>query len=280
MTRSKRALLTAVLTTCIAYLAICAATYLLQRKLIYHPNGRVEATPTDMGLEFREHRLLSTDSVQFVVWEIPQSAASAVVVLFHGNADNISSNLDLYRTWYNLGASVVAFEYRGYLGGEGEASEAGIERDLDVFADSMRSWYPSDTVKVIAMGRSLGGAVAAKFAARYPVSGLILESTFSSMADMGKARFPFLPVGLLLRERFDTESLLHQLRVPVLVIHSGADEVVPFHLGRKLYNAANEPKQFVEIQGGHNSGITLSNAQLESTYRQFLTQLLLDEKQH
>lgn len=277
MTRPKRALLTAVLTIVVAYVAICAATYLLQRKLIYHPNSRLESTPTDIGLEFREHRLLSTDSVRFLVWQIPQTASRSVVVLFHGNADNISRNLDLYRTWYNLGASVVAFEYRGYLGSEGEATEAGIDLDLDVLADSMRSWYPSDSVKVIAMGRSLGGAVATKFAAKYPVSGLILESTFSSMADMGRERFPILPIGLLLRERYDSESLLHKLNIPVLVIHSGDDEVVPFHLGRKLYNAANEPKQFIEIIGGHNTGIDTSRTQLEEAYRRFLFQLLVGE---
>jgi uncharacterized protein len=273
--RHKRALLTAVLTIAIAYLAICVAVYTLQRKLIYHPTGRVEATPTDIGLEYREFQLLSTDSVRFVVWQIPQTASRSVVVLFHGNADNISRNLDLYRTWYNLGASVVAFEYRGYLGGEGEPTEAGIERDLAVLADSLRTWYPSDSVKVIAMGRSLGGAVAAKLARIYPVSGLILESTFPSMADMGMSRFPFLPVALLLRERFDTESILHQLNIPVLVIHSGDDEIVPFHLGRKLYNAANEPKQFVEIEGDHNSGVDISRTQLVESYRQFLLQLTM-----
>ena len=275
MKRHKRALLTAVLTIAIAYLALCLAVYWLQRKLIYHPDSRVEATPTDIGLEYREYSLLSSDSIKFVVWQIPQTASQTVVVLFHGNADNISRDLELFRTWYNLGASVIAFEYRGYLGGEGEPTEEGIERDLQVLADSMRSWYTSDTIKVIAMGRSLGGAVAAKFCLKYPASGLILESTFSSMADMGEARFPFLPVRLLLRERYDTEAILRRLSIPVLVIHSGDDEVVPFHLGRKLYNAANEPKEFVEIEGGHNTGVNFSSGQLETAYRQFMMRLLL-----
>lgn len=219
--------------------------------------------------------MLSSDSVKFTVWRIAQTETRAVVVCFHGNADNISANIDLYRTWFNLGASVVAFEYRGYLDSEGEPSEEAISHDLAVLADTMKSWYGTGAVKVIAMGRSLGGAAAAKFAANYPVDGLILESTFSSMNDVAKSRFPFLPTKILLRERYDSESIVHDLRIPVLVIHGPSDEVIPFHLGRKLYNAASEPKEFVEIQGGHNSGIEVSRDKLESTYRDFLAKVRL-----
>lgn len=277
MTRPKRALLTAFLTLAAAYLAICAAAYFLQRKLIYHPNRNEYSTPVEVGLPLERFSILSSDSARFSVWRIAKTETRSVVVYFHGNADNISGNTDLYRTWFNLGASVIAFEYRGYLDSEGEPSEEAIGRDLAVLADTMRTWYGSGGVKVIAMGRSLGGAVAAKFATHYPVDGLILESTFSSMNDVARMQFPFLPTKLLLRERYDSQAIIHELRIPVLVVHSAADEVVPFHLGRKLYNAANEPKAFVEIQGGHNSGIEISREKLESTYREFLAKVRLGQ---
>lgn len=278
MTRSKRALLTAVFTIVAAYLAICVAAFLLQRKLIYHPNREIGGTPASIGFEYQEIALSSPDSVTFKVWRLPRSAPKAVVVCFHGNADNISWNLDLYRTWYNLGAEIIAFEYRGYLDTKGDPSETGIDRDLAVLADSLRIWYPDKSTKIVAMGRSLGGAVAAKLASIYPIDGLILESTFSTMSDVAHERFPFLPVGLLLRERYDSEAIVKKLSIPLMIIHSTSDEVIPFHLGRKLYNAANEPKEFVEIQGGHNSGIEISKGALEKSYGDFLNRVLLSEK--
>ncbi|MGB5107898.1 MAG: alpha/beta hydrolase [Candidatus Zixiibacteriota bacterium] len=270
-------MLTAVLAIVAVYLAICVAAFLIQRKLIYHPNRQVGGTPATVGLEYQELTLTADDSAEFKVWRIHRVSPRAVVVCFHGNADNISWNLELYRTWYNLGAEIVAFEYRGYLDTKGEPSEAGIDRDLTVLADSLKNWYPDELTKVIAMGRSLGGAVAAKLAKIYPIDGIILESTFSTMADVAQERFPFLPARLLLRERYDSESIVNKLSIPILVIHSTADEVIPFHLGRKLYNAANEPKEFVEIQGGHNSGIEISQAALERTYSDFLNRILLQE---
>ncbi len=275
MTRPKRTLLTAFLTLAAAYLAICTAAFFLQRKIIYHPNRTVFGTPAEAGLPFEAHKLVSSDSVRFSVWRIPQTSTQSVVVCFHGNADNISANIDLYRTWYNLGATVIACEYRGYLDSEGEPSEEAIGRDLAVLADTMKSWYGGSKVKVVAMGRSLGGAAAAKFATLYPVDGIILESTFSRMHDVAHLQFPFLPIKLLLREQYDSESIVHKLTIPLLVIHSPSDEVIPFHLGRKLYNAANEPKAFVEIQGGHNAGMDVSRTELESAYREFLTKVRL-----
>ncbi len=277
MTRPKRALLTAFLTLAAAYLAICSAAYFWQRKIIYHPNRAVYATPAEAGLPFEAFKLASSDSIRFTVWRIPNTESQSVVVCFHGNADNISANIDLYHTWYNLGATVVAFEYRGYLDSDGEPSEEAIERDLVVLADTMRSWYAGKNIKVIAMGRSLGGAVAAKFATKYQVDGLILESTFSAMHDVAQLQFPFLPTKLLLREKYDSEIILRELETPILVIHSTMDEIVPFHLGRKLYNAANEPKEFVEIQGGHNAGVNMSRDQIEAAYRNFLKKIRLQK---
>ncbi len=228
-------------------------------------------------MPFEAYKFASSDSVRFTVWRIPNTETQMVVVCFHGNADNISANTDLYLTWYNLGASVIAFEYRGYLDSEGEPSEEAIERDLAVLADTMRAWYRGKEIKVVAMGRSLGGAVAAKFATKYQVDGLILESTFSAMHDIAHLQFPFLPTKLLLREQFDSESILRELHTPVMVIHSPSDEIVPFHLGRKLYNAANEPKEFIEIQGGHNAGVNVSRSQIEAAYRNFLKKIRLKD---
>ncbi len=123
------------------------------------------------------------------------------------------------------------------------------------------------------MGRSLGGAVALKLANHLPLSGLILESTFNSMSDIARRKFPYLPVSLILTEKFDSEAILRHLNIPILVIHSPHDEVVPIELAEKLYAAAPGPKNFLRIEGGHNSGVNISSDQRRAAYAEFLSSL-------
>lgn len=257
----------------VGYFLIVVAAWLFQKQLIYFPYRAVIATPTDAGLAFEEIWLESTDGNRFLCWYIPREGARKFVVCFHGNADNISTNLDLYQTLHDLGVGVIAFEYRGYSGTPGSVSERALDLDLATLGAHLRQRFGADSVKYIGMGRSLGGAVAVRLSTHLPLSGLILESTFNSMTDIARKKFPYLPVSLILTEKFDSEVILREADIPVLVIHSPNDEVVPFELAEKLFAAARGPKKFLRIEGGHNSGVNISGEQLQAAYADFLDSL-------
>ncbi len=251
------------------YVVVCAAAFLMQRQLIYHPFKHIISTPEAVGLDYEELKLQSPDGVNFIVWSIPNDSAKINVVYFHGNAENVSNNVNTYKLFHDLGVNVYAFEYRGYADAEGSPSEDLVAADLATFADYLRAHLNSGS-HVVALGRSLGGGVAVKFTNCYPVDGLILESTFSSLADVGKAAFPYLPVSLLLREKYNSAEIIRTFDKPLLSIHSPDDEVIPYALGRKLYDAAIGEKRFVEITGSHNSGFLECDSILRDAYGTFL----------
>jgi uncharacterized protein len=252
------------------YLVVCVAAFVMQRQLVYHPYRQILMTPAKVGLEYHELRLSSPDGIQFVVWLIPAESSQVNVVYFHGNAENISNSIEVYQLLHELGVNVYAFEYRGYANCTGKPSEGGIAIDLKTFSHYLDDSLPSDAITV-ALGRSLGGAVAAKFATLYPVDGIIFESTFNRMVDVGRKALPYLPITLLLRERYDSEEIIRSYKRPVLVIHSRDDEVIPFELGRRLFDAAIGEKLFVETKGSHNSGFESSKEILRAAYGDFLT---------
>lgn len=192
-------------------------------------------------------------------WFVSSSAAPRRVLLFcHGNAGNISHRLDSLKIFHDLGLSVLLFDYRGFGRSQGKPSEVGTYLDADAVWEHLvtaRGFAPGE---IIVFGRSLGGAVASHVAAGRDAAALILESTFTSLPDLGAKFFPYLPVRLLARHRYDNMEHLQRVRCPVLVVHSPQDELIPFTHGRALYAAAPEPKTFLEITGGHNHGFLVS----------------------
>ena len=268
MRKGRAFLLPVIVVVAGVYLVVCIAAFAMQRQLIYHPYRQILTTPAAIGLEYHELRLQSPDGVEFVVWSIPSKSSPVNVVYFHGNAENISNSIGMYKLLYELGVNVYALEYRGYANCTGTQSEGGITTDLRTFSEYLTNSLPPDA-KTVALGRSLGGAVAAKFATLCPVDGIILESTFNRMVDVGRKAFPYLPISFLLRERYDSEEIVRSFGKPVLVIHSPDDEVIPFELGRRLFAAAIGEKSFVEIKGSHNSGFEISEETLRTAYRDF-----------
>lgn len=255
------------------YLVVCAAAFLMQRQLIYFPTRHIVTTPAKAGLQYEELVMTSPDGVKFIVWHMPADSARIIVIYFHGNAENISNPIDTYLQLHELGASIFAFEYRGYANCTGSPSEEGIAIDLQTFADYLKRSLPDDA-KVVVLGRSLGGAVAAKFSAIADVDGAIYESTFNKMIDVAKSAFPYLPISLLLRERYDSEEAISVFTKPVLVIHSPEDEVIPFESGRRLYDVIKSEKTFVEIKGSHNGGVLESADILRTAYGDFFEKVI------
>jgi hypothetical protein len=192
------------------------------------------------------------------------------LLFFHGNAGNISHRLDSIRIFADLGLDVFIFDYRGYGLSEGSPSEPGTYRDATAawrWLTGERGLAPG---QILLFGRSLGAAVALELATRVEPAGVILESAFTSVPDLGAAIYPWLPVRLLSRYRYDNLGRIASVRAPLLVVHSRGDEIVPFRQGQALFAAASEPKRFLELQGGHNDGFLASGVGYRRGLAEFL----------
>jgi len=214
----------------------------------------MEASPAELGRPWEEARFTSPDGVKLHGWFFPGSPdsphATRVFLVCHGNAGNISHRLPLTAALLASGASVFAFDYRGYGLSEGRPTEAGTYLD----AQAAHAWLVQKgfaATNIIAFGLSLGGGVASELAVRETVGGLALQSTFTSVPDLGAELYPFLPVRTLGRIRYDTRSKLPRIQVPVLILHSRADTLIRFHHAERNFAAANAPKLLREISGGH-----------------------------
>jgi fermentation-respiration switch protein FrsA (DUF1100 family) len=222
---------------------------------VYHPSRTLDANGTELNRPFEDVLFEAADGVKLNGWfyaaATNSSRASMAVVVCHGNAGNISHRLGLGHALLDTGVNVLLFDYRGYGRSEGRPSEEGTYRDAQAAFGWLRSKGFAGS-HIIAYGESLGGGVAAELALREPVGGLVLTSTFTSIPDLGAEFFPWLPARWLASIRYDTCRKLPRIRVPVLVMHSRADDMIRFRHGEKNFAAANEPKIFSELTGTHN----------------------------
>lgn len=222
---------------------------------VFQPSRQLVATAAELGRPFEDVFLTTSDGVRLNGWFFPGNTNSLrkdmAILVCHGNAGNISHRLEVADALLSTGVSVLLLDYRGYGRSEGRPSEQGTYLDAQAAYDWLRKKGFAPT-KVIAFGESLGGGVAAELAVKAPVGGLILQSTFTSIPDIGAELLPWLPVRWLGRIGYNTRSKLPKIHVPVLVMHSRADELVNFRHARRNYESANDPKLFCEISGGHN----------------------------
>jgi fermentation-respiration switch protein FrsA (DUF1100 family) len=177
-----------------------------------------------------------------------------VFLICHGNAGNISHRLDTYALLLRIGASVFAFDYRGYGRSTGRPSESGTYLD----GQAALQWLFQrgfKTEDVILYGESLGGGIASELAMRAPLGGLILVSSYTSIPALGQELFPWLPVRWISTIKYDTLSKLPRIRVPLLIVHSKMDTLIGFHHAQRNFAAANEPKFLCEIDGDHNDAL-------------------------
>jgi fermentation-respiration switch protein FrsA (DUF1100 family) len=223
-----------------------------------YPDGwwEVEEVASGTGCLFEDVYFSTDDGVKLHGWWVRPDEGDAddpVLLFFHGNAGNLSHRADLLVSLVRrIGAEVFVVGYRGYGRSEGRPSEEGL------FLDARAAWrfaidergVPAD--RLVIFGKSLGGAVAVDLASSVEPAGLIVESSFTSIPDMAAEHYPFVPRGLV-RTRMDSLAKIVSIGCPKLFVHSRSDEVVPFTLGRRLFEAAAEPKSFYEVVGaGHN----------------------------
>ena len=238
--------------------ATVGQTNLLDKMLIFFPERELVGDPGDLGMAYEDVFFEAADGVRLHGWFVP-GRSDNILLWFHGNAGNIGHRLDnillLHR---RLGTGVFIFDYRGYGRSDGRPSEEGIYRDAEASIEYLRSMPGFDSDKqLIIFGRSLGCAVAVEMATRHGSRAVILESPFTSIRAMAKLTNPLLssvvPVGAVVKSRFDSLSKIERVRAPVMVLHGDRDELIPLEIGRELFDAAREPKRFYAIKdAGHN----------------------------
>ena len=232
------------------YCGIVALLYVTQRSLQYFPE-RFRTTPAEVGLPQAEEVVLKTpDGQSVIVWHVPPRGDKPVVLYLHGNGGALAHRADRFRAITADGTGLVALSYRGYGGSTGSPTEAGLITDAETAYAFTAARYPAD--RIVLWGESLGTGVAIALAAEKPVGRIILQSPFTSTADIGAARYWYVPVRLLMKDQFHSDLRIGKVTAPVLVLHGDADRVVPIALGERLYAMIKAPKQFVRFQGaGH-----------------------------
>ena len=255
------------------YAVMVAFVYYRQSSLIYYPNmpGRnLVATPEHIGLKYQDVQFVTGDNISLHGWFIPNHAAKGTVLFFHGNAGNISHRLESIDTFHRLELNVFIIDYRGYGQSEGKVSEQGTYRDAVAAWDYLTGTRGLDAKQIIIFGRSLGASIASWLASKHTPAALIIESGFSSVPSMAKRIYPFLPVSWLTYFKYDTKNYVKSIACPVLVAHSRSDDIIPFDEGREIFDAASEPKQFLEMRGGHNDGFMVSGSTYVDGLRSFI----------
>lgn len=239
-----------------------------ENRTLFYPAKEIEFTPRDVGLAFEEAVFETSDRRQIHGWFVPGAGARFTVLFCHGNAGNISHRLEKILFFHQLGCSVFIFDYRGFGKSIGRPYEGGLYRDVQAAYDYLvsRGILPDN---IIGYGESLGGAVIVDLVSKNKCAGLIVESSISSAKDMIGVIFPFLP-SWLFSSRLDSVAKIKSITTPKLIIHSSNDEIVPFRLGEKLYDAAPAPKEFLKIRGGHNSGFFESSQLLKEKIGEFI----------
>jgi uncharacterized protein len=251
------------------YVAVLAAFLVLlwtmQRRLMYFPTADVPA-PDEIGLAGVEPVTFeTTDGLTLSGWFVASSGPSprVTVLVFNGNAGNRAHRAPLAAALHRHGVQVLLADYRGYGGNPGTPSEKGLAADSRAARAYLAGRPDVDASKIVYFGESLGTAVAVDLAVEHPPAALVLRSPFTSMADVGRHHYPFLPVRLLLRDRFAAIDRIAKIRVPMLVIAGGRDRIVPIDNSRRLYEAAVAPKTLLVLpDADHNDDELLAGDEM------------------
>ena len=259
---------------------VCAIVLLLliwtlQRRMIYFPLGQVPP-PGEGGLSHVEPvRFTTADGVELGGWFLAATAASerTTVIVFNGNAGNRSHRVELADALNRHGLQVLLMDYRGYGGNAGAPSERGLAADARAARAYLASRPDVDPSRLVYFGESLGAAVAVDLASEHPPAALILRSPFTSLGDVGRYHYPFLPVRWLLQDRYPSVDRIRQIDAPLLVIAGDRDGIVPIEQSRRLYDEAAEPKELLVVAGAdHNDVALLAGREMISAIVRFIDQ--------
>ena len=263
------------------YLSACTYVWTQQDKYIYMPQRLITSTPADYRLPFEDTYIFIKDqsktSERLHAWFIPSPEESneSVLLYLHGSALNIGANIDHAQRFRNMGFSVLLLSYRGYGISDGDSpSEKNIYADAEAAWDYLTTVRFVDPHSIFIYGHSLGGAVAIQLATTHPnAGGLIVEGTFTSIADMAQLypQYRFLPLNLIINQRFDSAKKVRKLQVPILYIHGTNDNRVPHKMSHKLYDQTSSAKRIKLIKGGgHNNSAAVGGEEYIKSVKDFI----------
>lgn len=236
-----------------AYVLLVLAGYVLQRRFIYYPNP-ARVLPAEAGMTGVEERILTMpDGVRVVAWHAKAKPGKPTLLYFHGNGGSLAGRANRIRAYTAMGWGVYMMTYRGYGGSGGAPSEQANVADARIaYGALLLEGVAPDAL--ILYGESLGSGVAARLATERKAAGLVLESPYTSIVEIARTQFPWLPAGLFLTDRYETDKVLPQVRMPLLILHGRLDGLIPIEMGERLLAIANPPKAFVAFpEGRHNN---------------------------
>ncbi len=249
---------------------------IFEEQMIYFPSKYPDGywNPEAYGVNAEDCFFTTEDGVRLHGWFVGGDSIPVTLLWFHGNAGNITHRLENIRLLHELGISVFIIDYRGYGKSEGNPDEEGIYRDAVAAYDYLVSRKDVHSDSIVFFGRSLGTAVAIDLALKRKARGLILESAFTNAKDMASEMFPLPVVQYVVRSKFNSLEKIRQIHAPLLTIHGNRDSIVPIELGRRLFEAANDPKSFYEIEGAdHNDTYIVGGKPYFSAISKFLESL-------
>ncbi len=235
----------------IAYGVLLILMFVFQRNLQYRPAGQISEI-SSYGLQgFVEKKLTTASGKEILAWykEAPQN--SKLILYFHGNAGNLGDRAHRFAAFAQAGFGVLAISYEGYSGSEGKSSEVALIQDSEAALKFVldQNYMMHD---LIYYGESLGSGVATQLASRFDPSAVILESPYSSIASVAQKTYWFVPVKLLLKDKFESIKYAAKITAPLLIFHGTQDQVVPYLEGKKLYEAVKSDKKLISVSGaGH-----------------------------
>jgi fermentation-respiration switch protein FrsA (DUF1100 family) len=255
---------------------------LLENEFLFHPSTIIDLTPSDLSIPSVDLRIPTPDGVTLSGWLLPVPGAVATILLMHGNAGNVSHRLHNAAHLRREGFSIVLVDYRGYGLSTGAPSEAGIFIDARAVWDEMTLRRGLRPETILLYGESIGSAPSLGLALDLQRSkergpaGIVIEGGLTSAREMASRIFPFLPVAWVMRARLDNLSAVREIRAPILFIHGTSDEIVPFAMGKRLYDAAVSPeKEMLEVPGAqHNSIWRTAGATVAARVRAFAEKCL------
>jgi len=223
------------------YFLIVISTYIFQRNLLYHPEEN-NYFGDPLTVEIEKVKIKTQDNIELLSWFHNKNLNDYKTILFlHGNAGSLENRIHKINHFKDMDINFLLVSWRGFSGNNGKPTEKGLYED----ARSAVEWLKSKGIKqnnIIIYGESLGTGVATEIAQNKNFAGIILESPFTSMIDAGKNKYPYLPIKLLLKDKYESNKKIKNIKNPILIMHGKVDNIVPFNMGKKMYELANQPK--------------------------------------
>ena len=225
------------------YLFILISMYFFQRNLLYHP-GENNYSGDQLIVSVEKIKIKTKDNIELLSWYHNKNIDDYKTILFlHGNAGSLENRIHKINHFKDMNVNFLLVAWRGFSGNKGKPTEKNLYED----ARSALQWLESKGIKendIIIYGESLGTGVATEIAQNKNFAGIILESPFTSMIEAGKDKYPYLPVKFLLKDKYESEKKIKNIKSPILIMHGKVDNIVPFYMGKKMYELANNPKYF------------------------------------